>query len=133
MSAGPVRLRVVRSIEADPPSTALLLAGPAAVELWQGSAIPGTVVADPPHRTPTAFVSRFRWTGPDLPDTTGVLTLTYVPGEDSPSTAAELVLDVAARPPGAGDAAVLGDDVLTALAEGFLANLARAACDRRAA
>ena len=129
MGTGPVRLRLARGIEADPASTALLLAGPAAPELWQASSVPPpTVVAPPPHRTPTAFVHRFASTGPDLPAATGVLTLTYAPGEEGPSTAAELVLDVEARPPGGPD-----DDVLQALAEGFLSNLAQAAAERPAA
>ena len=145
------RLRVVRRICADPTSTALLLAGPTALELWPGVRRVGevggralveaelaeperlptaaSVRARPPRRTPTAFVTRFSWTGPDLPVTEGVLTLTYAPGgEGTPSTSAELVLDVEGL-----DASRLDAAALTGMAEGFLANLARAAEDRRRA
>jgi hypothetical protein len=154
MTTGPVTLRVVRRIDAVPTSTALLMAGPSALELWPGvrrvAAVRGralveaelpvegspsarttaaTVTAEPPHRTPTSFVTRFSWSGPDLPSATGVLTLSYAPGgQGTPSTVAELVLDLADARPGPLDEATL-----TALAEGFLANLARAAQDRRAA
>ena len=156
MAAGPVRLRAARRIDADPTSTALLLAGPSALELWPGvrrvaevsgralveteivppgagpeDALPtaASVTASPPQRTPTAFVTRFSWTGPDLPVADGVLTLTYAPGgSGTPSTSAELVLDVE----GLEDSR-LDDAALTALAKGFLVNLARAAEDRRAA
>lgn len=154
-STGPLRLRVSRRICADPTSTALLLAGPTALELWPGvrrvgdvggralveteaagAANPGaaapvaaTVTAQPPRRTPTAFVTSFSWSGPDLPAAEGVLTLTYAPGgEGVPSTAALLVLDVE----GLEDCR-LDDDALTAMAEGFLTNLARAAEERRRA
>ena len=147
------RLRVRRRICADPTSTALLLAGPTAMELWPGvrrlgevggralveaelalaraeqASVPtaASVTARPPRRTPTAFVTRFAWTGPDLPVTSGVLTLTYAPGgEGAPSTSAELVLDVQGL-----DGSRLDADGLTAMAEGFLQNLARAAEDRR--
>ena len=146
-----------RLIAADPTSTALLLAGPSALELWPGvrriaevggrvlveldavtaatataaTAGPATaasVTARPPHRTPTAFVTRFGWTGPDLPGTEGVLTLTYSPGEGRPSTRAELVLDSA----GVQDSR-LDADALAAMAQGFLDNLGHAAESRRAA
>ena len=152
---GRTRLRVARRICADPTSTALLLAGPTALELWPGVRRVGevggralveaelavaraeqerrptaaSVTARPPRRTPTAFVSRFSWTGPDLPVTSGVLTLTYAPGgEGTPSTAAELVLDVEDL-----EDSGLDDVVLTGMAEGFLANLGRAAEERRRA
>lgn len=75
-----------------------------------------SVTAQPPRRTPTSFVTRFSWTGPDLPVADGVLTLTYVPGgQGTPSTAAELVLDVE----GLEDSR-LDDAELTDLAQGFL-------------
>lgn len=146
------RTRAERRIAADPTSTALLLAGPSALELWPGvrriaevdgrvlveldavtaaTAGPATaasVTARPPHRTPTAFVTRFGWTGPDLPGTEGVLTLTYSPGEGRPSTRAELVLDSA----GVQDSR-LDADALAAMAQGFLDNLGHAAESRRAA
>lgn len=154
MAAGPVRLRVAKRIDAVPTSTALLMAGPSALELWPGvrrvAAVRGralveadlpvdgspsgrttaaTVTAEPPRRTPTAFVTRFAWSGPELPSVAGVLTLSYAPGgSGTPSTVAELVLDVDEPQPGA-----LDETALTELAEGFLANLARAAQDRRAA
>lgn len=147
------RLRVTRRIGADPTSTALLLAGPTALELWpgvrrvgdvagralvetalapaEGDRFPSaaSVTAHPPRRTATAFVTRFAWTGPDLPVATGVLTLTYGPGgHGTPSTGAELLLDVQDLEGSRLDAAAL-----TAMAEGFLRNLARAAEQRRRA
>ena len=149
------RTRVVRRIGADPTSTALLLAGPAAMELWPGVRLIGdaggralveaelalsraeaervptaaSVRALPPRRTPTSFVTRFAWTGPGLPVTEGTLTLAYAPGADGAlSTQADLTLD---------SAGVVGSRVdpatLTAMAEGFLANLARAAESRNRA
>ena len=155
------RTRAERQIAADPTSTALLLAGPSALELWPGVrrlgevggrvlvevdaagtiATPGTVAereprpvtaasvtAQPPRRTPTAFVTRFGWTGPDLPGTDGVLTLTYAPGEGRPSTRAELVLDSTGLESSRLDAAGLAR-----MAQAFLANLGEAAESRRAA
>lgn len=149
------RTRVVRRIGADPTSTALLLAGPAALELWPGvrrvGEVGGRVLVEaelgldpaeapsaptaaavralPPRRTPTSFVTRFAWTGPGLPVTEGTLTLAYAPGADgAPSTQAALTLD---------SSGVVGSRVdeptLTAMAEGFLANLARAAESRNRA
>ena len=146
------RTRAERRIRADPTSTALLLAGPSALELWpgvrriaevggrvlveldpvtaatSGPATAASVTARPPRRTPTAFVTRFGWTGPDLPGTEGVLTLTYAPGEGRPSTRAELVLDSA----GVQDSR-LDADALARMAQGFLDNLGVAAESRRAA
>lgn len=145
----PTRTRVARRIGADPTSTALLLAGPAALELWpgvrrvgevggrvlveadldpaaEGRATAASVRALPPRRTPTAFVTRFAWTGPGLPVTDGVLTLGYAPGSDgAPSTSAELALHSTGI---AGSRLAPGD--LQAMAEGFLDNLARAAESR---
>lgn len=145
----PTRTRVARRIGAEPTSTALLLAGPAALELWpgvrrvgevggrvlveaaldareQGVPTAASVRAQPPRRTPTSFVTRFAWTGPGLPVTDGVLTLSYAPGADgAPSTSAELALE------STGVAASrLEPHDLRAMAEGFLANLARAAESR---
>ena len=133
------RTRVSRRIAADPTSTALLLAGPLAVDLWPGAErvaedADGVVVdadrpsgrvrvrvrSEPPRRTPTAYVTRFAWSG-ELPEVAGRLTLAYAPtGEGSAVTHAVLELDPAED--GAYDAGRLGH-----LAEGFLANLARAA------
>lgn len=136
---GSARIRAVCRIAADPTSTALLLAGPAAVDLWPGvrrvGAVDGrvlveaeipeqrlstaaTVRVDPPFRTPTAFVTRFEWVGPGLPLTTGELTLTYTAGGEGPTTAATLVLDRGEEAPGA-----LSAPALQALAQTFLDNL----------
>lgn len=149
------RTRVVRRIGADPTSTALLLAGPAALELWPGVrrvgevggralveaelvaarqecqslATAASVRALPPQRTPTSFVTRFAWTGPGLPVTEGTLTLAYVPGADgAPSTHAALTLDSEGL-----EGSRLDAQALSAMAEGFLANLARAAESRNRA
>jgi hypothetical protein len=150
------RTRVVRRIGADPTSTALLLAAPAALELWPGvrriGAVGGRALVEaeldlareeservpttaasvralPPQRTPTSFVTRFAWTGPGLPLTEGTLTLAYVPGPDgAPATHAALTLDSDGLEDSRVDAAALG-----AMAEGFLANLARAAESRNRA
>lgn len=145
------RTRVVRRIGADPTSTALLLAGPAALELWPGvrriSEVAGRALVEaelgtgreqrgqvptasvralPPRRTPTSFVTQFAWSGPDLPVTDGTLTLAYAAGTDgAPSTSAVLELnstDLAAS--------LLDAGALVAMAEGFLVNLARAAESR---
>ncbi len=142
------RLSIARHIRADPASTALLLAGPTALELWPGarrvgevagrmllevSTGPGArhltaaVTARLPRRTANGFVTRFAWTGLGLPVTGGVLTLTYAPGgTGAPSAHAELVLEVAGL--GASRLDLAG---LTTMAEGFLANLATAAEARR--
>jgi hypothetical protein len=133
------RLRAARHIDADPTSTALLLTGPAALELWPGvrrvGAVAGRVLVEaeipeqrvataatvrvqPPRRTPTSFVLRFDWIGPSLPTTHGELTLSYAPGVPHPSTVAELVLDSDHH---AGSA--LSEDALQARAEAFLDNL----------
>lgn len=144
---GTTRLRLTRRIGADPTSTALLLAGPAALELWPGvrrvgeaggrvlveadleaSPTAASVRARPPRRTPTAFVTRFEWAGPGLPVTAGELTLAYVPGEGAPSTAATLLL----HSNGVDDSRV-DAEALTAMAEGFLSNLAGAAEQRSTA
>jgi hypothetical protein len=136
---GSTRLRADRHIAADPTSTALLLTGPAALELWPGvrrvgavagrvlveaqipeqrAATAATVLVHPPRRTPTSFVLRFDWAGPSLPTTRGELTLTYAPGDRHPSTVAELVLDSDHH----ADSA-LPPSVLQARAEEFLDNL----------
>jgi hypothetical protein len=150
--SAPARTRVTRRISADPTSTALLLAGPAALELWPGVRRVGTeagrllveaevavsrseaerrptsvtVRALPPRRTPTAYVTRFSWTGPEVPDTEGQLTLAYAPtGHGTPVTHAVLTLDS----DGVDDSRLDLLD-LAVLAEGFLRNLARAAESR---
>ncbi|MCW2544551.1 MAG: hypothetical protein JWM40_2103 [Frankiales bacterium] len=139
----PTRTRVTRRIAADPTSTALLLAGPTAFELWPGvrrvADVGGRVVVEtevdaertaaasvralPPKRTPTSYVTRFTWVGPGLPETDGELTLAYAPGADGElGTHAALVLDTT-DPTGS----MLDGRTLMTMAEGFLANLARAA------
>lgn len=158
---GPARARVARRIDADPTSTALLLAGPTAVDLWPGvrrvgeidgrllvEAGPGTgpasprdtgpqlvaVRALPPRRTPTAYVTRFSWSpaGSDAgadgaPVVAGRLTLAYAAtGDSTPVTHAVLELEVP-------DHQHPGPAVLGRMAEGFLANLARAAETRNRA
>lgn len=136
---GSARIRADRRIAADPTSTALLLAGPAALDLWPGvrrvGAVDGrvlveahipeqrlstaaTVLVEPPRRTPTSFVLRFEWVGPSLPRTVGELTLSYAPGADGPATDAVLVLDSDDLAGGA-----LTHTSLSALAEVFLDNL----------
>jgi len=139
-----LRTRADRRICADPTSTALLLAGPAALELWPGVrrigtvadrvlveavmpdrriATAATVLVTPPRRTPTAFVTSFEWVGPELPRTQGELTLAYS-GPDT--TAAGLTLDT--EGPGA-----LTAGALATLAAGFLDNLAALAESRNRA
>jgi hypothetical protein len=144
-----VRTRVTRRIQADPTSTALLLAGPSALDLWPGLRRVGeaggrllvevelqvarsegerrptaaTVRALPPRRTPTAYVTRFEWDGPELPGTTGQLTLAYAPtGDGTPVTHAVMTLDSTGL-----DGSDVDQLALATLAEGFLANLAHAA------
>ena len=137
------RTRVTRRIAADPTSTALLLAGPTAFELWPGvrrvADVGGRVVVEtqlptqrstaasvralPPRRMPTYYLCRFEWSGPGLPETTAELTLAYAPdAEGGLGTHAALVLDSDGFDP-----EVLDTKSLTVMAEGFLANLARAA------
>jgi len=137
------RTRVTQIIVADPTSTALLLAGPTAMELWPGlrhvAEVSGRVVVEahvaqdraaaasvralPPKRTPTSYVTRFEWAGPGLPACTAELTLsrtTTDTGEQG--TLAELVVA------GSGfEGSVLDHVTLRRMAAGFLSNLARAA------
>ena len=142
---GSTRTRVTRRIGADPTSTALLLAGPTAVDLWPGvrrvgeaggrvlveaDLAPGstaavTVRARTPKRTPTSYVTTFDAVGPDVPATAGELTLAYAPGTHGPATFAVLTLTIDGPLP-----APLRPDVVEQMAERFLANLARAAEDR---
>jgi hypothetical protein len=141
-TTGAVRTRADRRIAADPTSTALLLAGPSALELWPGLRRVGpvadrvlveidiaeqlttaaTVRVLPPRRTPTFFVTGFEWAGPSLPTTIGEVTLSYASG---PATAAEIAFDSY----GVAESAV-APATLQALADGFLANLARLAESR---
>ena len=138
------RTRVTRRIAADPTSTALLLAGPTAFELWPGvrrvAEVAGRVVVEtdlspdrsaaasvralPPKRTPTAYVTRFEWVGPGLPATTGELLLTHAPAglDGAAATLAELVLTSEDL-----DLSAIDDRALERMAAGFVANLAKAA------
>ena len=148
-AAGSARICADRRIAADPTSTALLLAGPAALDLWPGvrrvGAVDGrvlveadipaqrlstaaTVLVEPPRRTPTAFVTRFEWVGPSLPRTRGELTLSYAAGDDGPATTAQLVLD--SDDP---DSSAVSGPALQALAGAFLDNLRELAESRSSA
>ena len=148
-SRAATRTRVAQRIAADPTSTALLLAGPTAFELWPGvrrvadvkggmvvetdltpeRAVAASVRALPPQRTPTSYVTRFQWAGPGLPTTAGELTLAYAPAaEGMLATQATLVLDSEPL-----DGSALDEDSLAAMARGFLVNLAKAAEQRNRA
>lgn len=140
------RLRVTREIAADPTSTALLLAGPSAMDMWPGLRRIGTVdglvralapvtdqTADvlvraaPPRRLPTSFVTTFAFTATSenevaVPDADGTLTLQYSERHGEVSTHAVLEL----IPRGDGNL-----NPIQQLAEGFLDNLGTAA-ERRA-
>jgi hypothetical protein len=115
------RIDVERRIAADPTSAVLLLAAPIAAELWPGATVqaaePGdrirlrvelptapdvagqddpvtaVVQADPPVRTPTAFVIHFSFGAAGLPIVDGDLTLAYAStdGDDVSATIARLV------------------------------------------
>lgn len=149
-----LRTRVTRQIDADPTSTALLLAGPTALDLWPGLRRIGeaggrllveaelfsararpervstaaTVRALPPRRTPTSYITTFSWSGPGLPVTRGELVLHYAPGAVRPGTTAQLTLDSEDL-----DASSLSAADLTGMARAFLDNLAGAAEARVAA
>lgn len=137
------RTRVTRRIAADPTSTALLVAGPTAFELWpgvrrvadvsgrlvvetnlpEGRAVAASVRALPPKRTSTAYVTRFEWIGPGLPATSGELVLAYAPTAGGEvATHAALVLDSTIE-----EGSALSCHDLEAMATAFLVNLARAA------
>jgi hypothetical protein len=83
------------------------------------------VRAHPPKRTPTSYVTTFDAVGPDVPATDGQLTLAYAPGTHGPATMAVLTLTINGPLP-----EPLRPDLVDAMAEQFLANLARAAEDR---
>ncbi|GAC1327538.1 MAG: hypothetical protein NVSMB13_13920 [Mycobacteriales bacterium] len=150
----PVRITLARTIAADPCSVALLLAAPAAVELWPGvrrvTGVDGTmtVVAElappaqaafttavtlrtgPPRRTSAAYLLRFEVSGPGLPVVTGRLTLDHE--HSGPHSATEARLDIDCLLPTEGPLGVLPTaQLLERSAEGFLGRLAGAA-ERRA-
>ena len=137
------RTEISQLIAADPTSTALLLAGPTAFELWPGvqrirdveggmrvetavgpdRTLDVNVRALPPQRTPTSFITRFAWSGPGMPATDGVLTLTTAPARAGErATHAVLVLVSEGL-----EFSALSGCQLEEMAQGFLANLARAA------
>jgi hypothetical protein len=143
------RTRITRTIAADPTSTALLLAGPTAMELWPGlrrvAEVSGRVVVEadlaphrpaaasvralPPQRTPTAYITRFEWAGPGLPACTAELTLSRTTTDDgTQGTLAELVVDSSGF-----EHTVLDQETLRQMADGFVANLARTAEQRNRA
>lgn len=137
------QLRLTREIAADPTSTALLLAGPTALDLWPGVRRTGNldglvrieakvarktadavVRAEPPRRLPTSFVTTFsvEVAGDELPDAHGILTLQYASGKSDVATHAVLELS--------GEQSVA---VLEKGAKTFLDNLAKAAEKRATA
>ena len=137
-------ITVGRVIVADPTSTALLLAGPAAVELWPGvhrlgpglveACVPALVPhgarvrvrALPPRRQPTAYLTCFAFAGDGLPPTEGSVTLAYAVADGVPvATGATVELSYPA--PGGPAERVRVAAAFRAMAAGFLANLAAAA------
>jgi hypothetical protein len=142
-----VTITVERVIAADPTSTALLLAGPTAFDLWPGvtrvgpgvvSALVPALAAHeatvrvralPPRRLPTAYVTRFGFSADALPETDGTVTLAYAPGHDVPvATCATLTLTWDGDALGADRSRVAA--AFHAMACGFLDNLANAAEER---
>ncbi|MDQ6649919.1 MAG: hypothetical protein M3Z02_07380 [Actinomycetota bacterium] len=115
----PARISRSRTMAADPSSVALLLAGPAAVELWPGVrrvagidgritmvaelappaqaalTAPLTLRARPPRRTPTAYLLRFEVSGRGLPELLGNLTLHFAAAGAHNVTRATLDVDYA--------------------------------------
>ncbi|HEU0131092.1 MAG TPA: hypothetical protein VFQ85_08890 [Mycobacteriales bacterium] len=145
-------ITVERPIAADPTSTALLLAGPTALDLWPGVTLvggsPGHLVVDadvpalvphaarvlvralPPRRLPTSYVTRFTFAGEGLPETEGSVTLAYASAPAVPvATRAAVTLTWSAAAGSAGERARVSA-AFFAMAEGFLANLAAAAEER---
>lgn len=137
-------ITVGRVIGADPTSTALLLAGPAAYDLWPGvtriapglveAAVPALagraarvrVRALPPRRQPTSYVLRFGFAGEGLPATEGVVTLAYGTADAVPvATHATVGLTYDAPEAPAERARVAA--AFRSMAAGFLDNLAAVA------
>jgi hypothetical protein len=134
-------IAVDRVIAADPTSTALLLAGPTALDLWPGvtRVAPGlvdavltgraarvSVKARPPRRLPTSYVTRFEFAGDGLPETAGTVTLSYVASDHLPVATAATVTLTWEPTGGAGERARVAA-AFRAMAGGFVANLAAAA------
>ncbi|MCW2692248.1 MAG: hypothetical protein JWM67_852 [Mycobacterium sp.] len=140
-----------RSIAADPTSTALLLAGPSAVDLWPAARrldegrdgryrllieLPGhaapvavTLRASAPARRPTGFVWTLHLEPVGLPAATGTLTLRYSGDGPGMATEAQLRLEQADPDDQRGDTISLLQDA-DGLAQAFLGNLATAAESR---
>ena len=148
-----------RIVPADPASTALLLSGPSAIEFWPGvnridgltspvqvhASLAGDedrsmiITAQPPRRTPTAYVTDFSVTPDGLPKASGQLRVTRQGWLSNSSS------DLGAVDPAAGVAAVrfvLHTDVdydevleqeIAAAAELFLDNVAAFAASRAGA
>lgn len=137
------QLRLTRDIKADPTSTALLLAGPTALDLWPGvrrignvdglvsveakvarESAAAVVRAEPPRRLPTSFVTNFqvKVTESKIPDADGVLTLQY--SERNGEVTTHAVLELSSE----SSIAMLKDG-----ANGFLKNLGEAAEKRASA
>lgn len=134
-------IAVDRVIAADPTSTALLLAGATAFDLWPGvtRVAPGVVdallagrparvrvKARPPRRLPTSYVTRFEFAGDGLPETTGTVTLSYAASSGLPVATAATVTLTWEPAGGAGERARVAA-AFRAMAVGFVANLAAAA------
>ena len=127
------RIEVSRSVAADPSSVALVLAGPAARELWppRSDRVVGVVepqrprlavTVDPPTRTGVGFAARIEVHSGD--STVGSGRLTIVPGRgDPPGCDVHLALDVDEE-----SAAKLHHD-----AERYLANVADLSRERSSA
>lgn len=142
--APPVTITVDRVIAADPTSTALLLAGPTALDLWPGVTrlAPGLVSACvpslaahpaevhvralPPRRLPTSYVTRFAFAGPSLPSTDGAVTLAYAACAGVP-VATSATLSLTFTPSGGPGERSRVAAAFRAMALGFLDNLAAAA------
>jgi hypothetical protein len=143
---------VSRAIAADPTSTALLLAGATALDLWPGvtrvggetgallvdASVPALVPrparvcvrALPPRRLPTSYVTRFRFDGDGLPETDGTLTLTYLATDAAPvATSASLTLEWSSEDLSQAERSRVVA-AFRGMADGFLANLAVAAEER---
>lgn len=153
------RISVERRIAAEPTSAVLLLAAPAAAEMWPGltlvstaadehlrvgmllpadvaeagglpAVLTGVIHAAPPRRTPTAYVMHFTFDVTGGPSTTGTLTLTYEPGENEQATETIAHLELALPSPLATERLSVA---LESAARRFLATLGTAAARSRAA
>lgn len=118
-----------RTVPGDPASTALLLAGPSALEFWPGiTSVDGVlsplaaratlagrpdrqliIRSQPPQRTPTAYVTTFSVDADGLPSASGTLRVTRqdwiggptVPEQKARATSTPAAVPAAAVPPSA--------------------------------